>query len=124
MPLLGFFQLGNGFIAGFAQDFARFEAAARAGDDLVAAHVGIAASGRENAEVSHDSMANNVAWHSNEFAIKSGCRLCRLVYCGRREFYRRNSGRQGLICARKSVAVYGDAFEYFASISVTDQLRT
>ncbi len=51
LPLFGLLQLGDCFIAGFTQDFSRFQTAARASNDLVAANVGIAAAWRENAEI-------------------------------------------------------------------------
>ena len=63
LALLGVFDLGDGFVGRFAQDFARLEPAARAGDHLVAANKRVATTRREDAEVTHDSVANDVARH-------------------------------------------------------------
>ena len=63
LALLGIDQLGDGLVGRFAQHFARFQAAAGAGDDLIAAHKRIATAGREDAEVAHHSVADDVFGH-------------------------------------------------------------
>ena len=48
----------------FAQHLATFEAAARAGNYLSTARIGVATLHAKHAQVSHHSMSYDVLWHS------------------------------------------------------------